>query len=297
MATGALLSRERRSVCPSAAACSCTSLTLAKMASVCGTFLGPALGHLAQAEAQGVQLGPDRLPAGELRVGVALALDQLAADLGGGQAAVQPGGLERRVGLAMVLGDGPDVVEQMGQVELRRLAAAAGGGVAAGDAGAGFALHLAGGVAAPAEGALGLALAEGQLGQGAGHVAAAGGAGEGIGRVADERNHFGTQPHRDASLQREAVNVQESKGEAITRVRLSGRSVRPVRWRDSVQAVSPCLARNSLGISDGMAFPPRLRRRGRRRPAAGSFRYTLSLQWLCRVRRPGPRRFGPTSSR
>ena len=78
----------------------------------------------------------------ELGVGVALALDQLAADLGGGQAAVQPGGLERRVGLAMVLGDGPDVVEQMGQVELRRLAAAAGGGVAAGDAGAGLALGL-----------------------------------------------------------------------------------------------------------------------------------------------------------
>ena len=45
------------------------------MASVCGTFLGTALGHLAEAQAQGVELGPDGLAAGEL-------LDSEAAVLG-----------------------------------------------------------------------------------------------------------------------------------------------------------------------------------------------------------------------
>src|SRR5262249_12980863 len=206
--TGALLSRDRRNVCSSAAACPCTSWTLAKMASVCGTFLGTALGHLAQAEAQGIQLETDRLPTRELLLGVALALDQLPADLGGRQPAIQPGGLERRVGLAMVLGDGPDVVEQVGQVEFGRLAPPAGGGVPAGNAGAGCVLGLAHGVAAPTEAALGLALADRQVGDRTRHKAPPGSAGEGVSRFANERGHLRTQFHRAASLQEEAANVQ-----------------------------------------------------------------------------------------
>jgi hypothetical protein len=113
--------------------------------------LGAALGHLAQPQAQGVQLGADGRGAGQLLVAVALALDQLAADLGGREAAVQAGGPECRVGLAVVLGDGADVIEKPGEAGLGRLAPAAGGGVQASDAGAGLALGLADGVAAPAE--------------------------------------------------------------------------------------------------------------------------------------------------
>jgi hypothetical protein len=53
------------------------------MASVSFTFLGTALDHGAQTEAQEVELGGDGLHGGQLLVGVAAALDQLLADLGG----------------------------------------------------------------------------------------------------------------------------------------------------------------------------------------------------------------------
>jgi hypothetical protein len=161
--------------------------------------LGAALGHLAQPQAQGVELGADGRGAGQLLVGVALPLDQLAADLGGREAAIQAGGPERRVGLAVVVGDGADVIEQPGQAGLGGLAPAAGRGVQASDAGAGLALGLTDGVAAPAEQALGLALAEGKPLQGAGDEVAAPGAGERLSGFAEEGTHVGTQFHEAAS--------------------------------------------------------------------------------------------------
>ena len=69
----------------------------------------------AEAEAQVVELGGDRLDRRQVLVGVALAVDQLLADLGGGQAAVQAGGLEGRVGLEVVLDEIADVGEEGGR--------------------------------------------------------------------------------------------------------------------------------------------------------------------------------------
>jgi hypothetical protein len=160
--------------------------------------LGAALGHLAQAEAQGVALDADGLHAGQLRLGVALALDQLAADLGGGEPAIQPGSLQGGVGLAVVLSQGPDVLQEVGQVVLGGLAAAAAGG-GAGDAAALLMEGLADGVAAPAEEAVGLALAEAQVRHGAGDVAAALGADEGVRGPLDVLAHRRAQFHGSAS--------------------------------------------------------------------------------------------------
>ena len=95
---------------------------------------------------------------GNSRVGVALGGDQLAADLGGTDAGEEPVGLELGVGLALAVGDVPDVVEESGQVLLGGLAAAAVEGIDAGHAGAEFVRPLADGVPAPAEMLLGPAL-------------------------------------------------------------------------------------------------------------------------------------------
>jgi hypothetical protein len=54
-------------------------------------------------KAEGVELGGDGLQAGQLLVGVALAVDKLAADLRSGQAAIQAGGPEGGIGLDVVL--------------------------------------------------------------------------------------------------------------------------------------------------------------------------------------------------
>ena len=83
-----------------------------------------------------------------------------------------------------------------------------------------FVLGLPDGNAAPAEAALGLALAEGQLLDSAGHEPAALAAREGVGRLLDKGTHLGTQFHRSASWLREADTVQHSVGYSITRVRL-----------------------------------------------------------------------------
>jgi hypothetical protein len=112
----------------------------------------------------------------------------------------------------VLLDKSPNVVEQVGQMELGRLASPAGGGIVAGDAGAGFALGLAEGIAAPAEAALGLALAEAQLLHSARHVAATLSPAEGVGGLSNEPTHFGTQFHSAASWRQEADNVQESVG-------------------------------------------------------------------------------------
>ena len=92
---------------------------------------------------------------GNSLVGVALGGDQLAADLGGTDAGEEPVGLELGVGLALAVGDGPDVVEQSGQVLLGGLAAAAVEGIDAGHAGAEFVHPLADRLPVPAEMGLG----------------------------------------------------------------------------------------------------------------------------------------------
>jgi hypothetical protein len=113
--------------------------------------LGATLGHLGEPEAQPVHLRVDGLLGGQLLVGVALDGDQLAADLGGTDPGEQAIGLELGVGLAVAVGDRPDVIEESGQVLLGGLATAAVEGIDAGHAGAEFVRPLADRLPAPAE--------------------------------------------------------------------------------------------------------------------------------------------------
>src|SRR6516162_4291920 len=129
-------------------------------------FLGPALDHGTEPEAQDVELGGDGLHRRQLLVGVAAALDQLLADLGGRQATIQAGGLEGGVGLKMVLDQAAQVIEEMGQSEFNRLAPAQAEGVGASQTRAEFVTGLAEGVAAPAEETSGFALPELELVEG-----------------------------------------------------------------------------------------------------------------------------------
>src|SRR5438477_505642 len=78
-------------------------------------------------------------------------LRSLCADRGGRQPAVQPGGLEGRVGLEVVGDDVADVLEEGRQMHLRRLAAAGGEVVNARDPGVQLVQRLADGVTGPAE--------------------------------------------------------------------------------------------------------------------------------------------------
>src|SRR5215471_5132474 len=95
-------------------------------------------------------------------------------------------------------------------MELGRLAPPRGRGIATGDPGPGFMLGLAEGIAAPAEVALGLALAEVQLLHGARHEAAALGPRERVSGLSDQRTYRRTQFHGSASLRKEADNVHKS---------------------------------------------------------------------------------------
>ena len=150
-ATVALASSESRRVSGASSAWGLTSLSRSKMASVWGTFFGAALGHLGEPVAEHVELRVDRLLGGQFLVGVPLAVDQPAADLGGADADEEPVGLELRVGLALAVDDVPDVVEEPGEVLLSGLAAAAVEGVDTGHAGFEFVHPLADRVSAPAE--------------------------------------------------------------------------------------------------------------------------------------------------
>jgi len=76
--------------------------------------LGAALDDAAQSEAQEVEFVADGLDRGETLVGVALALDELLADLGGRQAAIQPGRLEGGVGLELVAHEIAEIRQEMG---------------------------------------------------------------------------------------------------------------------------------------------------------------------------------------
>ena len=105
--TVALASRDTRSVSRAARASSCTCLSSVKMASVSYDFFGGGTCGLAQAKAQGVELGGDGLQAGQLLIGVALTGDESAADLRGGQAAIQARGAKGGVGLDGVGNESP----------------------------------------------------------------------------------------------------------------------------------------------------------------------------------------------
>ena len=72
---------------------------------------------------------------GNALVDIALAFDELLADLGCRQAAIQPGGLEGGVGLEIVLNQIAEILKEMGQVELGRLATTSREVVRTGDAG------------------------------------------------------------------------------------------------------------------------------------------------------------------
>jgi hypothetical protein len=186
------------------------------MASVCAIFFWLALADAGEAEAQGVEFGGDGLQAGQLLVGVALAVDQLAAHLRGGQPAIQAGGAEGGVGLHVILDDVLDVRQQAGQVVLDRLAAPGGGGVQAGQPGAALVQGLAQGVPPPAEEQVRPALSQPQGADGIGHVAAPGGPPrEAIGGATNQVNHFGGKIHDNPSGRFPGGIVECSPGKAI----------------------------------------------------------------------------------
>jgi hypothetical protein len=84
----------------------------------------------------------------------------LLADLGGRQAAIQPGGLEGGIGLEIVLNQIAEILKEMGQVELGRLTTASREVVRTGDAGVQLMLRLANRIPSPTQFAFGLPLAQ-----------------------------------------------------------------------------------------------------------------------------------------
>jgi len=158
--------------------------------------LGAALGHPGEAEAEEVELGVDGLLGGQLGVGVALLGDQPASDLGGTDPGEEASGLELRVGLAMGVGDGPDVVEESGQMLLGGLASSAMEGIDAGHAGAQLVHPLADGLPVPAEVGLGPDLPASAHGpDGLGHEEPSLAPLECPGGVDQDGDHLGGRPH------------------------------------------------------------------------------------------------------
>jgi hypothetical protein len=121
-----------------------------------------------------IQLGRDGPLGRQFAVGVALLDHELAPDFGRGQPSIQAVGAELRVGLALAIDNGGDIVEQVGEVLLGTLAAAQGHGIQTGEALVEFAPSCAEGLAVPAEFAFRAPLATAaQLLDGARHKAAA----------------------------------------------------------------------------------------------------------------------------
>jgi len=121
--------------------------------------LGLRLGDGAGVVAQPVELGPDRLRRRQLLVGVAVLRDQLPPHLGGGQAGIQPGAAELRIGLALAIDQRGDVRQQVGQMLLGALAPTQREGVDNGEAAVHLARALADRRAIPAQLTLGAPLA------------------------------------------------------------------------------------------------------------------------------------------
>jgi hypothetical protein len=116
----------------------------------------------------------------------------LAPDLGGTDPGEQPVGLEVGIGLAVGIGDVPDVVEQIRQAFLGPLAAPAGGGVGAGQAAIQFVGALADRLPAPAEMFLSPPLpTPTDRPDGLGHEQPSAGAFEFLGGVDQDGNHLG----------------------------------------------------------------------------------------------------------
>jgi len=162
--------------------------------------LGAALGHLGEAVAQEVELRVDRLLGGQLLVDVALGRDQLASDLGGTDPGEEPLGLELGVGLALAIGDGLDVVEQVGQVVLRGPAPPSCEGVEASQATVQLVHPLADGDPTPAEMSLGPPLSAWPQGfDRLGHEEPSPNAFEGLGRIDEDGDHLRGGPHLRSS--------------------------------------------------------------------------------------------------
>ena len=146
--------------------------------------------------AQQVELAIDRLPSGQLGVGVALRGDQLTTDLGGTDAGKKPLGLELGIGLALAIDEALDVIEESRQMLLGGLAAAGGEGIEAGHSGAEFVHRLADGFAVPAEMGLGPDLSTpSHRMNGPGHEEPTLAPLEGLGRVDQDGDHLGVGSH------------------------------------------------------------------------------------------------------
>ncbi len=125
--------------------------------------------------------------------------DELAADLGGAEARVEPLGVESGVGLALAVDEGADIVAQTWEALFGAPASAPGEGVEAADAAVQFVRGLADGDAAPAEFTLGAALAAGaEQTHGSGHEEAAVKAGQGGRRLSQVVLDFVSEFHEHA---------------------------------------------------------------------------------------------------
>lgn len=163
-------------------------------------FLGAALGHLGQSEPQQVELSVDGLLGGELLVGVPLGGDQLASDLGGTDAGEESPGLELGIGLALAIGDGPDVVEQSGQMLLGGLTAAEREGIDASHAATEFVQGLSDRPPVPPEMGLGPELPSSPHGlDRLGHEGPSLARLERLGGVDEDGNHLGGGSHLRSS--------------------------------------------------------------------------------------------------
>jgi hypothetical protein len=131
----------------------------------------------------------------QLLVGIPLARDELLADFGRRQPAIQPGGLEGGVGLEVFGDEIAHMLEEVGQVEFAGLATAGGEVVEAGDAGVQLMQGLADGIVSPTQLALGLPLAQAEGLHRFGHVAPPLGSPEGISRFLQQSSHRFGQFH------------------------------------------------------------------------------------------------------
>jgi hypothetical protein len=122
--------------------------------------LGATLDHGAEAETQEIEFDTDGLYGGQLLICIAFSFDELRADRGRREAAIQPCGLEGGVGLEMISDQIAEILNEMGQVDLGGLAAPSGEVVPTRDAGVPFMLRLANGITRPTQLPFGLPLAQ-----------------------------------------------------------------------------------------------------------------------------------------